>query len=154
MSQKHLLVKMSGNTFLGQSGPIDFRSGPHAGVAPSSSGFGGGALNRGSRPTDVQGGFSIVKADANNPTNVTAAGVVEARNNRGSNIRIPYARLVCSHALKLTKQSTHTHARKCALGLVVLILVSPICTDADAREGSAAGGRRPRAVAQGKADGL
>lgn len=89
---------MSGNTFLGSRGPIDFRGGPHAGVAPSSNGFGGGALNRASRPTDVQGGFSLVKAGANTPTNVTASGIVEARNNRGSNIRIPYARLTPMHA--------------------------------------------------------
>lgn len=91
---------MSGNTFLGPRGPIDFRSGPHAGVAPSSNGFGGGALNRASRPTDVQGGFSILKADAGTPTNVTSSSIIEARNNRGSNIRIPYARLVCWLSLK------------------------------------------------------
>ena len=88
---------MSGDGGIGPPGPVDFRSGPHAGVAPSSGGFGGGALNRARRPTDVQGGFSVVKAGADTPTDASAARVVEARNDRGSNVRIPYARLTPMH---------------------------------------------------------
>ena len=50
------------------------------------------------RPVDVRGRLSVMNAVAATPTSVGAGGIMEARNNRGSNIQIPYARVVPMHA--------------------------------------------------------
>jgi len=56
-----------------------------ASVNPQSNGFKGGTYEQSDLPTGVKGvGFA----------NVPSSGIKEARNNRGSNVRIPYARLV------------------------------------------------------------
>ena len=63
-------------------------------VNPRSNGFGGGSYTRADRPTAVQGPFSSPGASAPNPISVNSAGIIEARNNKGSNVQVPYARLV------------------------------------------------------------
>jgi hypothetical protein len=67
----------------------------------SSNGFTGGVKRKASNPTDVQGGFTVMSSDAALPTGVTSSGINEARNNRGTNVRIPYARLVRRNSTSL-----------------------------------------------------
>ena len=69
-----------------------------AAVSPSSDGFGGGLRAPGSSPTDVNGGGFGTPGSAAAPPGVPTSGVIEARNNRGSNVLLPYARLVPLHA--------------------------------------------------------
>ena len=66
-------------------------SGPVARVAPSNSAFGGGTITPASNPVAVNGSFGGPGTAANVP-NVPAASILNARNNSGSNVRIPYAR--------------------------------------------------------------
>ena len=62
------------------------------------SGWSGGLITKSGNPTSVGGqGFGNAGTAAANPTGVPTSGIIEARNNRGSNIRIPYARLVPMH---------------------------------------------------------
>lgn len=69
-----------------------------AAVGPRSDGFGGGLRAPSGRPTDVGGnGFGTPGAAAA-PPGVPTSGAIEARNNRGSNVLLPYARLVPLHA--------------------------------------------------------
>ena len=67
-------------------------------VTPTSNGFGGGTYAPAGRPTGVSGPFSSPGATAATPPGVPSSGIIEARNNRGSNVQIPYARLVPMHA--------------------------------------------------------
>lgn len=69
-----------------------------AAVNPTSSGFGGGSYNAAGRPTAVGGAFSSPGTAAATPPGVPSSGIIEARNNKGSNVQIPYARLVPMHA--------------------------------------------------------
>lgn len=62
------------------------------GVANLNDPFDGGSLTRGG-PTDVQGAFEVFGSKGL-PGTVTGGKIAKARNNRGSNVRIPYARLV------------------------------------------------------------
>ena len=63
-----------------------------AAVNPTSNGFGGGSYTPAGRPTGVSGPFSSPGVSAATPPGVPSAGIIEARNNRGSNVQIPYAR--------------------------------------------------------------
>ena len=55
-------------------------------------------MSKSGNPTSVGGqGFGNAGTAASNPTGVPTSGIIEARNNRGSNVRIPYARLVPMH---------------------------------------------------------
>lgn len=67
-------------------------------VQPRSSGFGGGALVEAGRPTAVGGGGFASPGTAAALPGVPTSSVIEARNNRGTNVQIPYARLVPLHA--------------------------------------------------------
>lgn len=70
-----------------------------ASVTGKSNGFGGGSYTPSGRPTGVYGPFSSPGVSAETPPGVPSSGnIIEARNNRGSNIRVPYARLVPMHA--------------------------------------------------------
>jgi hypothetical protein len=63
-------------------------------VNPRSDGFGGGSYTPAGRPTNVGGGGfgSPGTPNGGTPPGVPSSSIIEARNNRGSNIRIPYAR--------------------------------------------------------------
>lgn len=69
-------------------------------VSSGSSGWAGGSYTPAGRPTAVGGGGFASPGTANGgaPPGVPTSSIIEARNNRGSNIRIPYARLVPMHA--------------------------------------------------------
>lgn len=61
-----------------------------AAINPRSNGFGGGSYTPAGRPTGVGGdGFASPGTTAATPPGVPNSGIIEARNNRGSNIRIP-----------------------------------------------------------------
>ena len=73
-------------------------SGPKAFVAPNGNGWTGGTYARaGGAPTNVQGGFNILNAGGGTLPAVAAGGVMTARQNRGSNITIPLARVCPLH---------------------------------------------------------
>jgi hypothetical protein len=75
-------------------------------VNSGSAGWQGGMYVPSGRPTTVGGqGFGIPGTAASTPPGVPNSGIIEARNNRGSNIRIPYAR---PHRTPLPP---HTHTR-------------------------------------------
>ena len=62
------------------------------------SGWNGGLYQRSGLPTDVGGqGFGTPGTADGTPPGVPTASIKDARNNRGSNVRIPYARLVRMH---------------------------------------------------------
>ena len=63
-----------------------------AAVNPRSNGFGGGDWQPADRPTGVAGALAPPGSAAPSPISVPSSGVIEARNNSGSNVRIPYAR--------------------------------------------------------------
>ncbi len=69
-------------------------------VNSGSSGWAGGSYTPAGKPTAVGGGGFASPGTANGgaPPGVPTSSIIEARNNRGSNIRIPYARLVPMHA--------------------------------------------------------
>ena len=71
------------------SGPVGF-------VNPRNDAFGGGNLTRAAPPTSASGSFSSVGAPGFPTPGIPA--IASARNNRGSNIAIPYARVVPLHA--------------------------------------------------------
>jgi len=58
--------------------------------------FAGGALNPSSNPLAVNGSFDLLRS-VSTPPAVGATQIALARNNRGTNVTIPYARLV-SHS--------------------------------------------------------
>lgn len=67
-------------------------------VNSGGSGWSGGLIVKSGNPTSVGGqGFGNAGTAAANPTGVPTSGIIEARNNRGTNVRIPYARLVPMH---------------------------------------------------------
>ena len=61
-------------------------------VNPTSSGRGGSTYAAAGRPTAVTGAFSSPGTAAGTPPGVPSSAIIEGRNNRGSNIRVPYAR--------------------------------------------------------------
>ena len=63
-----------------------------AAVNPTSDGFGGGALVRAGQPTAVGAAFLSPGTAAGTPPGVTASNILEARNNKGTNVQVPYAR--------------------------------------------------------------
>ena len=65
-------------------------------VAPSNDAFGGGTMTPASNPTAVSGSFGGPGTAANMP-NVPMANILTARNNSGTNVRIPYARYATHH---------------------------------------------------------
>jgi len=67
-------------------------------VNPTSSGRGGSTYAAAGRPTAVTGAFSSPGTAAGTPPGVPSSAIIEGRNNRGSNIRVPYARLVPMHS--------------------------------------------------------
>lgn len=66
-------------------------SGPVGQTAPRNDAFGGGTLTPASNPVGVGGSFGGPGTAATVP-NVPSANILSARNNSGSNVRIPYAR--------------------------------------------------------------
>ena len=64
-------------------------------VNPRSNGFGGGLYQPAGRPTGVAGAPAPPGTAAPSPASVPSSGVIEARNNSGSNVRVPYARCGC-----------------------------------------------------------
>jgi len=77
-----------------------------AAVNPSSNGFGGGVLATAGRPTAVGGSFASPGTAAGTPPGVPNSSIIEARNNRGSNVQVPYARLVPMH----NRENMHAEA--------------------------------------------
>jgi len=69
-----------------------------AAVNPSSNGRGGSTYAPAGRPTGVTGAFSSPGTAAGTPLGVPSSSIIEGRNNRGSNVQLPYARLVPMHA--------------------------------------------------------
>ena len=65
-------------------------------VNPRNNAFGGGTLARATPPTSVGGVFQ--SAGATGFTAPGVPGIVSARNNSGSNVRVPYARVVPLHS--------------------------------------------------------
>ena len=65
---------------------------PPNATAPRNDAFGGGTLTPASNPVAVGGTFG--GAGANGFPNPGQPPIMSARNNSGSNVRIPYARLV------------------------------------------------------------
>jgi len=65
-------------------------------VTPRNNAFGGGTLARATPPTSVGGAFQ--SAGAAGFTAPGVPGIVSARNNSGSNVRVPYARVVPLHS--------------------------------------------------------
>ena len=62
---------------------------------PGNNAFSGGALIPSASPTEIgAGGFSSPAAAASNPTSIATPSIAFARNDRGSNVTVPYARLV------------------------------------------------------------
>ena len=82
-------------------------------VNPTSNGFGGGSYTPAGRPTDVGGAFSSPGASAALPPGVPSSGIIEARNNKGSNVQIPYARLVPMHGNPTSKYQTDKRKLVC-----------------------------------------
>ncbi len=69
-----------------------------AAVQPRSDGWSGGSYTRAGLPTAPSGGgFGAPGAPASTPTSVPTAAVKEARNNQGTNVQIPYTRVVPLH---------------------------------------------------------
>lgn len=65
-------------------------------VTPGNNAFAGGTLTRAGQPTAVSGGLGNPGASGFTSPGVPA--ILSARNNQGSNVRIPYARVVPLHA--------------------------------------------------------
>lgn len=63
-----------------------------AAVNPSGDPFRGGSLTPAGRPTAVSGALGNPGTNAATPPGVPSSGIIEARNNRGSNVLVPYAR--------------------------------------------------------------
>lgn len=79
---------------------------------PSSNGWKGGQYTPGSRPTAVGGaGFGAPGTAAQTPPGVPSSSIMQARNNPGTNIRIPYARLVPMHG-RVATAKLHTEKYK------------------------------------------
>ena len=72
-------------------------SGPGGSVNPSNNAFAGGSYIPAGRPTGVGGDFTSPLAAGGPPPNFGTPAAAFARNDRGSNIRIPYARVVPMH---------------------------------------------------------
>jgi len=72
-------------------------SGPGGFVNPSNSAFAGGSYTPAGQPTAASGSFTAPSVSSGLPTNIGTPAAAYARNNRGSNIRIPYARVVNMH---------------------------------------------------------
>ena len=71
-------------------------SGPIGSVNPRNNAFAGGTLTRAAPPTSASGSFSSVGAPGFPNPGIPA--IASARNNRGSNVTVPYARVVPLHA--------------------------------------------------------
>jgi len=75
-------------------------SAPPSRVTPGNDPFLGGALGRANGPTNVNSGGFTSPAFSSSPPTALGAGVKAlARNDRGSNVTVPYARLVPLHTL-------------------------------------------------------
>ena len=83
------------------SGPVQF-------VSPTNDGFAGGGRFAAGVPTAVGGGGASRASTGTGPpgAGVGPAEMQFARNNRGSNVRIPYSRLVPMRSLKLSGLTT------------------------------------------------
>ena len=71
-------------------------SGPGGSINPRNNAFAGGSITRASPPTGASGSFSSVGAPGFPNPGIPA--IASARNNRGSNICVPYARVVPLHS--------------------------------------------------------
>ena len=90
---------MATNTYAMTGGGSGFQGGgPGQRVNPGNDAFGGGSLTRASNPVGVGGSFTTPSATGGPPPNFGTPAAAYARNDRGSNIRIPYARVVSMHA--------------------------------------------------------
>lgn len=72
--------------------------GPLNGVAPGNSEWAGGSITPAGPPTTVGGSFGGVGAAGGPPPSFGTPATAFARNDRGSNIRIPYTRVVAMHS--------------------------------------------------------
>jgi len=73
-------------------------SGPLGSINPSNSEWAGGSITRAGQPTGVGGAFTTPSASGGPPPSFGTPATAFARNDRGSNIRIPYARVVPMNA--------------------------------------------------------
>jgi hypothetical protein len=89
---------MATNTYA-MAGSGGFQGGgPGQRVNPGNDAFGGGSLTRASNPVQANGAFTTPSAAGGPPPSFGTPAMAFARNDRGSNIRIPYARVVSMHA--------------------------------------------------------
>ena len=80
--------------------PVQFTS-------PGNNAFSGGARIPSATPTEIgAGGFSSPAAAASTPTGVAAPSIAFARNDRGSNVTVPYARLVPMKGASVNKDES------------------------------------------------
>ena len=89
---------MATNTYAMNPGGGFQGGGPGQRTAPGNDAFAGGSRTPASNPVAVGGSFTSVGAPGGPPPNFATPGTAFARNDRGSNIRIPYARVVSMHA--------------------------------------------------------
>tara|TARA_Y100000389_G_scaffold204725_2_gene259225 strand:+ start:6490 stop:9162 length:2673 start_codon:yes stop_codon:yes gene_type:complete len=80
------------------AGGRQYSGGPHGGVAPGNNEFAGGSRTPAANPVGVGGAFTSVGATGGPPPSFGTPSTAFARNDRGSNIRIPYARVVSMHS--------------------------------------------------------
>ena len=89
---------MATNTYNMTGGSGFQGAGPGQRTNPVNDAFGGGSLTRAGNPVAVGGAFTGVGATGGPPPSFGTPAAAYARNDRGSNIRIPYARVVSMHA--------------------------------------------------------
>lgn len=87
-------------------------------VTPSTNGRGGGAFAPAGRPTAVSGAFATPGTAAGTPPGVPTSSILESRNNRGSNVQIPYARLVPMHSRENIQATAHAARNGSKDGLI------------------------------------
>jgi len=89
---------MSTNTYAMNGNGRSFSAGgPGQSVNPINAAFAGGTYAPARTPTDVGGAFSTPSAAGGPPPSFGTPSPAFARNDRGSNIRVPYARVVPMH---------------------------------------------------------
>lgn len=89
---------MATNTYAMQPSGGFQGGGPGQRTTPGNDAFAGGSLTRAGNPVAVGGAFTSVGAKGGPPPAFGTPATAFARNDRGSNIRIPYARVVSMHA--------------------------------------------------------
>lgn len=89
---------MATNTYaMTGAGGRQYSGGPHGGVNPGNDAFAGGSRTAAANPVQAGGSVTDIRASGGPPPSFGTPGTAFARNDRGSNIQIPYARVVSMH---------------------------------------------------------